>query len=225
MPWNIHESSGQFMSKGKAISLGLYIDASDLDRIAANLIAVTDGMGGVLHALSMAAAKNLAERLGDAAPQGHSAANDKRYPIKLMNSFGWRYSGVGTYEITTKTPQKYSWTNFGAKPPTFGSGYIFPRIKKMLGGPNFRHPVPWVENHPGVTGTMWAEKVIDTYMPGDASIPMSAQFVATTTADWYVQTFTNLNNGGGRGIPGNRGNLFAGILGKSWGINAYGGAT
>ena len=174
-------------SAGAVIS----IDVSDLERIAENMKAAKIAMNFALQSKLTRAANVYASELAQAAPNSNS--NDPRYPVKLRESFRVLKIGSSRQVITT-APQKFTWTNSGAQPTTFGTGYMFPRKKKALYWEGARHPVAYLEGLKGITGTHWADAVINRYLPGTVALTDSTDEIAKSTADWWVETFTNLNN-------------------------------
>ena len=180
-----------------ATSVILTIDASDLERIAANIAETSMLTHAELIARLNALALGITMSLAIAAPNQTRA--DTRWPSKLYKSFKFRSSGDAV-EITTSTPGKYEWTNFGARPPTGGSGYIYPRLKQALWWPGLAHPIPFVgppitRKHPGQAGTNWAQPVINDRLYPVTASPLpegnySTADVAVAVADSWVTTFT-----------------------------------
>ena len=168
----------------------LTIDVSSLEEIARNMVAAKIQMNFALQSKLSRAANVYASELSQAAPSSNSA--DPRYPIKIKESFRVLKIGSSRQVITT-APQKFTWTNSGAQPPTFGTGYMFPRKKKALYWEGARHPVAYLEGLKGIKGTHWADVVINKYLPGSVTLTDSADEIAQSTADWWVETFTNLN--------------------------------
>jgi hypothetical protein len=147
-------------------SVVVTVDASDIQRIARNMgLAATNTLSPtqMLWRQHRVAAQIMRE-LQYAAPS-QSRTDDKRYRNKLRDSFSKKGVG-GSVVIYTNTPGKYTWTNFGARPPSGGSGYIFPNPpKKALYWPGLGHPIsqvgpPVTRRHPGQRGTNWAAPIL-----------------------------------------------------------------
>lgn len=142
------------------------------------------------------AANRIARELKNAAPVGTRV--DSRYATRLRDSFYTLRSGIYDRVVLTSTPDKFAWTNTGARPPSAGTGYIFPRHKSALWWPGLAHPIafvgpPMTRRHPGVVGTHWADRVIDGYINGSIFVPGSAAHVAQRVADFFVTSFTAMN--------------------------------
>ena len=176
------------------------IDTSDFNMIAENIKWMQQQQVGMLRQMTSKVAKRLAEELAKAAPQ----SGGQRYyydgsPVppadasKLNESFRVTVTGPDTRAVVTLAPRKFSWTNYGTQPPTFGTGTMFPRKKKALWWPGAAHPVWMMSGLPGRPATYWADAVLARYVPGSITIPESAQYAANEDTDWWVETFTNLN--------------------------------
>ena len=193
------------------------INTRQLDEIAENMKAAKIAMNFHLEARLTHAANIYADELAKAAPSGKG--NDPRHPVKLKESFRVvKLPGAHSRQVITLAPRKFSWTNYGTRPPTLGSGYIFPRKKGALYWEGLQHPVLFVSEHPGTKGTHWADAIISKYLPGAVTIENSAHYIASTEADWFVETFTNLNN---RNKPKTAGRL-SGAMASFTGSTAYG---
>jgi hypothetical protein len=169
------------MPKGVVVT----VDASDIQRIARNMgLAATNTLSPTqMMWRQHRVGAQIIRQLQAAAPSQTRA--DKRFRQKLRDSFSKKGVG-GSVVVYTSTPTKYSWTNFGAKPPSGGSGYIFPNPpKKALYWPGLGHPIsqvgpPVTAKHPGQKGTNWAA-------------PILSQVLNHGSDEDYVRELTRLN--------------------------------
>jgi len=187
------------MPQGRVTTV-ISVDASDLQTIAANAKWTASESPTVLRGRLTRSINKLRDDMERAAPDGKPTLDWKGNvvernidPVKLKDSFRTARTGLDERALITLAPRKFSWTNYGTRPPTFGSGYIFPRKKKALSWFNADHPVWYRENVPGMTATHWADIVIEKYNPGGIYIPETPIAIAAEHANWWVETFTNLN--------------------------------
>jgi len=125
--------------------------------------------------------------------------------VKLSDSYYFTRPHTYIRNVETKTPLKHYVQTRGARPPSFGSGYIFPRKAKGLYWPGLGHPIRFVGNpitgqHPGIKANPFEKNVLRKYTGSTSGGTLiNTAWVGDTTASWYVETLTNMIN---NNLPG-----------------------
>jgi len=168
------------------------IDASDLIRVSRHIGWVESQKNQVISAKLTRVANAIVNDLSHDAPV--SGKPNKRHPLPLNKSYYFTRPGMYVRNVETSEPLKHAVVSRGAKPPTFGEGYIFPRQKKALWWPGLAHPIHHVSGHPGIEKNPFEENIMKKYTGSATGGILNTQWIGESTGDWWVETLTNLIN-------------------------------
>ena len=168
------------------------IDASDLVRVSRHIGWVESQKNQVISSKLTRVANAITSDLSRDAPT--SGKFDERYPIPLNKSYYFTRPGMYIRNVETMEPLKHAVISRGAKPPTFGRGYIYPRLKKALWWPGLAHPIHKVSGHPGVKKNPFEENIMRKYTGSTTGGILNTAWIGESTGDWWVETLTNLIN-------------------------------